>query len=68
MLSKTPGPIPIKGILLLAMLGMVILAIALAQDSVVDHRPKLFLSLPDSCNTPDGMALDGAGEPCGCGV
>ncbi len=25
-------------------------------------RPKLFLKLPDSCNTPDGLALDSSGD------
>jgi hypothetical protein len=39
-----------------------ILALTSLWGGVDAHRPRLLLSFPDSCNTPDGMALDTAGN------
>ena len=39
--------------------------IALVAEAVMmvqDYRPQLLLSLPEYCNTPDGMAVDSVGN------
>jgi sugar lactone lactonase YvrE len=42
------------------LLGVLLAPAALAQDA--PHRPQLLVSLPDTCPTPDGMAIDAAGN------
>jgi len=40
--------------------GLVLISIAAAEQASADsrYRPRLLLSLPEDCNTPDGMRLD----------
>jgi len=43
-----------------ALLGILFAHAALAQDAAL--RPQLLVSLPDTCPTPDGMAIDADGN------
>lgn len=49
-----------RSVICLALLGLFFAAPAFAQDGRL--RPRLLVSLPDTCPTPDGMAIDAEGN------